>query len=110
MAVDDEPADVVGRRQGFGCLALALFSLLGAGLFIFLGCRCLLTCEFFDCIGLLTVFPAVFVAIGLVSGAIGLQRFTTAGRRHSSAARLAGLESGWQPSGRDKIPEEDESE
>jgi hypothetical protein len=33
--------------------------------------------ELFDCIGLLTVFPAVFGAIGLVSGAIGFRRFTT---------------------------------
>ncbi len=136
MAESSEPSDIVSRRQGFGCLGLALFSLLSAALFVFLGYRCLLTQDFFDCVGLLTVFPAVFVAIGLVSGAVGLQRFTTAGRQQSSASRLTGLESGWQslaprvstpgrragrlsdvinlppkqepPAGRDNRPDEDE--
>jgi hypothetical protein len=99
MAGDAGPSDADSRRQGFGCLALALFSLLGAALFVFLGCRCLLTRGIFDCIGLLTIFPAAFVAIGLISGAIGLQRFTAAGRPQRSTAALAGLETGWQSLG-----------
>jgi hypothetical protein len=92
---DRTPA--TGRGQGYGCLGLALFSLLGTALFVILGIRCLQKHELFDCIGLLTVFPAAFATIGLTSAAIGLQRFTTAGRRQGLADRLAGLESGWQP-------------
>ncbi len=93
--ISEMPA--AGRGQGFGCLGLALFSLLGTALLVVLGVKCLQKHDLFDCIGLLTIFPAAFAAIGLASAAIGLQRFTSAGRRQGLADRLSGLESGWSP-------------
>jgi hypothetical protein len=50
----------------------------------------------FNCIGLLTVFPSAFLAAGLISGAVGLQRFTTP--PGDSTSRIAvNLGTGWQP-------------
>lgn len=86
----------LSRRQGIGCLAIAAFSLAGAALCLVLGALCMGTRGFFDCIGLLTVFPAVFAVAGLASAAVGLQRFTSAGSNPESRRAPAGLAGAWQ--------------
>ena len=90
------PPVALSQRQGIGCLALAAFALLGGVLCIALGVRCLLTSPVFDCIGLLTVFPAAFVAVGALSAAIGLRRFTRAGRAEAGPPAVVAFASGWQ--------------
>jgi hypothetical protein len=72
----DAPA-TLSRRQSLGCLGLAAFALCGCVLCIVLGVRCLGGSDLFECIGLLTVFPAAFAAVGLACAAVGLRRFTT---------------------------------
>ncbi|HLZ73327.1 MAG TPA: hypothetical protein VKV26_25765 [Dehalococcoidia bacterium] len=85
----------ISRRQGYGCLAIAAVGLLGAALCIVLGIRCLATDDLFNCIGLLTVFPAAFAAVGLVSLAVGVRRFTTADAS-AAAPRQISFGAGWQ--------------
>jgi hypothetical protein len=96
----DEPVEpasaTLSHGQGFGCLALAALSLLAAGLCLALGARCMSGHGLFDCIGLLTVFPAAFALVGLGSAAVGLQRFTTAGRGVPRTAP-PGLGTVWRP-------------
>ncbi|MHB8573906.1 MAG: hypothetical protein ACYDCQ_01100 [Dehalococcoidia bacterium] len=60
-----------------------------------LGVGCLDSQDFFACIGLLTVFPLAFAAIGLASMAVGFQRFTTAGRAVAGQP-APGLGAAWQ--------------
>jgi len=56
---------------------LAAFSVLGVVLFVALGIRCLASHDLFDCIGLLTIFPAAFAVVAMASAAVGFRRFTT---------------------------------
>jgi len=92
--VTNEPI-ALSRRQGYGCLAIAAVGLLGAALCVVLGVRCLATDDLFNCIGLLTVFPAAFAAVGLVSLAVGVRRFTTADGAARAPGRLS-FGGGWQ--------------
>jgi len=84
----------LSRRQGFGCFAIAAVGLLGAVLCIVLGIRCLARDELFSCIGLLTVFPATFAAVGLAALVVGMRRFTTADV--AAAQRQVSFGAGWQ--------------
>lgn|GEM_PF-3768763 len=65
----------IARRHAAGCFAIAALGLAGAVLCIALGVRCAATNDAFNCIGLLTVFPAAFLAIGLIAFAVGWRRF-----------------------------------
>lgn len=84
----------LSRRQGYGCLAIAVLGLLGAALCIVLGVRCMATDSLFNCIGLLTVFPAAFAAVGFVALAVGVRRFTTADA--AAAQGQISFGAGWQ--------------
>jgi hypothetical protein len=95
---DDAPSATLTARQGFGCLALAIVSLLAAVLCLGLGARCMADSDLFSCIGLLTVFPAAFLVVGLVSAAVAMQRFTAAGRGAGSPERPPiNLGTVWRP-------------
>lgn len=65
----------LARRHAAGCFAIAALGLAGAVLCIALGIRCVAAHDAFNCIGLLTVFPAAFLAIGLTAFAVGWRRF-----------------------------------
>lgn len=93
---EDTPSATLTNRQGFGCLGLAVFSLLAAMLCLGLGARCMATSDLFSCIGLLTVFPAVFLVVGLTSAAVAMQRFTAAGRGTTKAPAIS-LGTVWRP-------------
>ncbi len=77
-----------------GCLAIAAVGLLGAVLCIVLGIRCMARDELFSCIGLLTIFPAAFAAVGLAALVVGMRRFTTADT--TAARRQISFGAGWQ--------------
>jgi hypothetical protein len=91
----DTVAPVLSRRQAFGCLGVAGLSLGVAVLCLVLGVLCMAKHGTFECIGLWSVFPLAFLVIGLVAGAVGLQRFTTAGRGAQPAPVQPSTE--WQP-------------
>jgi hypothetical protein len=76
-AQPDDPLSLT-RRQSAGCFAIAALGLAAAVLCLVLGWRCTQTTMTFNCLGLLTVFPAVFIAVALVALAIGWRRFVRA--------------------------------
>jgi hypothetical protein len=95
-AADGQPPALTGR-QSAGCFAVAALGLAGAALCIVLGVRCIAKTETFDCIGLLTVFPAAFLAVGLTALAIGWRRFVNDAAAMSARTAQVGRAAVWQP-------------
>src|SRR5947209_1025409 len=94
----DVASPVLSRRQAYGCLGLGAFSTAVALLCLVLGVLCMQKHGTFECIGLWSVFPLAFLVIGLVSAAVGLQRFTAAGRAAPAATPVSPLGGmAWQP-------------
>jgi hypothetical protein len=100
VAAADGRLPALTGRQSLGCFAVAALGLAGAALCIGLGVRCLATTETFDCIGLLTVFPAAFLAVGLTALAIGWRRFVNDTAATPARRAQVGLGAIWQPLGR----------
>ena len=102
-AADGRPPSL-STRQSAGCFAVAAVGLAGAAICIVLGVRCIATTETFDCIGLLTVFPAMFLAVALVALAIGWRRFVTVDGGAGNRRAQLDLGASGQPLGRTPPP------
>ena len=106
-AQPDDPLALT-RRQSAGCFAIAALGFAAAVLCLVLGWRCTQTTMTFNCLGLLTVFPAVFIAVALLALAIGWRRFVRAEQVAAPARRQLSFGATWrtvEPPRRDNVIE-----